>query len=289
MKNFFVKLLGLCLILSLFIFIKIGKIDKTGTDLNWEDIKNGSGPVVFLVNGFGGCAPCLTPELKQKLQTENISVYDLDWNDINIRRQRGFSDLTDSKFIQQMVTEVIPTINLDRPLIFIGHSFGADSLLKIAKLINPRQISLLAVLDGVNKLGIRTREIVPPNVDYFYNRWTKNPSLPGGIAALPIPGTHYDIGAPANAGDIGELLCHAKSCDQKEQSYSYKANGLPVLLQANLAHLTDVNYLAKSDIISSNNHSNNHKIVSHGGKNAIYQDSYIQQELFEMIKKIMFR
>ena len=175
MKKTLLNLLGLCLILSLFIFIKIGRIDKTGTDLNWEDIKNGSGPVVFLVNGFGGCAPCLTPELKQKLQAENISVYDLDWNDINIRRQRGFSDLTDSKFIRQMVKEVIPAIKIDRPLIFIGHSFGADSLLKIAKLINPRKISLLAVLDGVNKLGIRTKEIVSPNVDYFIIDGQKTP------------------------------------------------------------------------------------------------------------------
>ncbi len=243
-----------------------GKIDPSGTSINWEEIKTSDGPIVFLVNGFGGCAPCMTPELKKKLREKKIAVYDLDWNNIYIRRRSAYSDLDDRKFIRQMVEEVIPAIAPSRPIILIGHSFGGNALLKLAHQIGSRQITFLAVLDGVNQKYRRTTEAVAENIGYFYNRWTKYSSLPGGIPALPIPGTGYYIGAPMNPQDSGEITAvyPASYSNQKEQSYRYNADGSPIL-----------------------KYPNQPQIITHAGKNAIYQDAYIQQEMFDIILQIL--
>jgi hypothetical protein len=73
---------------------------------------------------------------------------------------------------------VIPAIKPGRKILMIGHSFGSDTLLKVAQLIMPRKIAFLGVLDTIEKFGKRTTKVVPSNVEYFYNRWTKYPSLP---------------------------------------------------------------------------------------------------------------
>jgi hypothetical protein len=73
-----------------------------GTDINWNELKNGNGPVVFLVNGFGGCAPCISRTLHDKLKANDIAVYDFDWNDIYRRTQQDNFNLADAEFLRQM-------------------------------------------------------------------------------------------------------------------------------------------------------------------------------------------
>ncbi|NEQ67271.1 MAG: alpha/beta hydrolase [Symploca sp. SIO2D2] len=245
--------------------------DNVGTKINLQELQAGSSPVVLLVNGFGGCAPCITRILHKKLQLQSISVYDLDWNDIYLRRRSVYLTFTDTKFIQQMVELVIPTINSERPIILIGESLGGDAILEVAARIRPRKIDFLGIIDSVNKLGQRTTKEVPANVNYFYNRWTKNPSLPRNIDSWKLPGTNYRLGIPLNASKSGELFCQNPSTysDQQEQSYGYNADGTPILV----ANTTSSSVTKQ-------------KILTHACKNAIYKDPYIQQQIFEIIKKI---
>ncbi len=124
---------------------------QAGTSIDWNELKNGNGPVVFLVNGFGGCAPCITRALHDKLKANGISVYDLDWNDIYRRTQLSNLNLSDAEFLQQMEA-VISAIPESRPIVLIGHSFGGDSSLKVVHRTS-RCIELLGVLDAVEQGG----------------------------------------------------------------------------------------------------------------------------------------
>lgn len=244
--------------------------DNVGTKINFQELKEGTTPVAFFVNGFGGCAPCITRILHKKLQLQGISVYDLDWNDIYLRRRSVYLEFSDTKFIRQMVESVIPTIKSGRPIILIGESLGGDAILEVAKRTMPRKIDFLGVIDGVNKLGLRTTKQVSANVGYFYNRWTRNPSLPRNIEPWKFTGIHYQLGIPFNASKSGELFCHQLSTysDQKEQSYGYNADGSPLLLSDRDSGVTK------------------QKILTHACKNAIYKDPYIQQQMFEIIMQI---
>jgi len=251
--------------------IELSSPDNVGTKINLPELKEGNGTVVFLVNGFGGCAPCITRILHKKLQLQRISVYDLDWNDIYLRRRSVYLTFTDTEFIRQMVELVIPTIKSARPIIMIGESLGGDAILEVAARVLPRKIDFLGIIDSVNKLGQRTTKQVPANVNYFYNRWTKNPSLPRNIESWKFPGTNYRLGIPLNASKSGELFCQNPSTysDQQEQSYGYHADGTPILVAQTI-----------------NSRISKQKILTHACKNAIYKDPYIQQQILEIIRKI---
>jgi hypothetical protein len=257
--------------------------ENIGTKIDFEELKNGCSPVAFFVNGFGGCAPCITRNLHKKLQLEQISVYDLDWNDIYIRRQSVYLSFSDSTFVNDMVKKVIPAIKPGRKILMIGHSFGSDTLLKVAQLIMPRKIAFLGVLDTIEKFGKRTTKVVPSNVEYFYNRWTKYPSLPRNIPAFGIPGTTLQIGIALNPNQSGELLIdnHSTYSDQKEQSYSYNADGSPILVPDESHQTNNVKERGKSG------DKTRHQIITHGCKYAIYKDLYIQQQMWEIIKQML--
>jgi hypothetical protein len=94
----------------------------------------------------------------------------------------------------------------------VGHSFGGDSILQLLGSYKRSKINfrLVAILDAVGTSGLRDitkQNIVPSNVDYFFNRWQRN-------APWPI-----DIGSS------GEVTCLARDCDQEEQSFSRHSNG----------------------------------------------------------------
>lgn len=78
------------------------------------------------------------------------------------------------------------------PLILIGHSFGGDAVLQVAKMIDGRKIAFLAVLDGVGKGGLRKNitKPVPDNVEYFFNRWQQNVGTIAGNPGGPMPEGH---------------------------------------------------------------------------------------------------
>ncbi|MBF0186816.1 MAG: hypothetical protein HQL50_02705 [Magnetococcales bacterium] len=116
---------------------------------------------------------------------------------------------SDDQFMTE-VSSYVDSLPKDQPVILIGHSFGADSVTKVAKRIS-RPILFLGALDPVGAGGMRRmtkdREI-PGNVIYFYNRWQENEVFP------------FDFG---KSGAFGH--CRAKTCDQKEQSVAKKSSG----------------------------------------------------------------
>jgi hypothetical protein len=238
-----------------------------GTNIDWNELKNGRGPVVFLVNGFGGCAPCISRPLHDKLKANGIAVYDLDWNDINRRTQASNLNLNDAEFLKQM-EEVLNTIPESRPIVLIGHSFGGDSSLKVARRTSKR-IALLGVLDAVEKGGVRTTQSVGNNVDYFFNRWTSN-----STSAIPL-----------NSGKSGELNCSAGNCDQKNQSYGYRADGSAIKDSCGSSEITCPGYNPIPVALGGSN-GTKHRRITHGGDNAIYKDQLIQEQLFQKIQQI---
>jgi hypothetical protein len=250
---------------------------EAGTNIDWNELKQGSGPVVFLVNGFGGCDPCIVGTLHDKLKDNNITVYDLDWNDIDRRTQQDNFNLADAEFLKQM-DSVIASIPNSRQIILIGHSFGGDSILKVAQRTS-RKIALLGVLDAVELGGVRTRRSVVGNVSYFYNRWTTNPS------GFRIPGLSVGAGIPLNSGDNGALSCGASSCDQEDQSFSYNADGSEITDNCESWEVTCPGYNSIPVILGGSN-GTKHRRITHGGDNAIYKDQYIQEQLFKIILQI---
>jgi Ricin-type beta-trefoil lectin domain len=250
---------------------------EAGTDIDWNELRQGSGAVVFLVNGFGGCDPCITGNLRDNLKSNSIAVYDLDWNDIHRRTQQNNFNLADAEFLEQM-DSVIASIPDSRPIILIGHSFGGDSVLKVAQRTS-RKIALLGVLDAVRSGGVRTRQNVGENVSYFYNRWTTNPS------GFRIPGLSVGAGIPLNAGDSGVLNCSASSCDQEEQSFGYNANGSEIRDDCESWEVTCPGFNPIPVALGGSN-GTKHRRITHGGDNAIYKDDLIQAQLLRKILQI---
>ncbi|MEM8832175.1 MAG: alpha/beta hydrolase [Cyanobacteria bacterium P01_G01_bin.19] len=256
--------------------------DNLGNKLDFQELQSGKNPIIFFVNGFGGCAPCICRTLFDQLKPKAVSIYDLDWNDIYLRKQSVYTKFSSVGFINDMLKKVIPAINPERKLLFIGHSFGGDAILEIARQIQPRKICFLAILDGVKRFGRRTTASVPGNVDFFYNRWTKHSSLPSKIPDLTIPGINKRLGVAINSYKSGRLTKDSlsTSCDQKEQSYGYHSDGFPILLD------DEINK-QKFELSGRRSSDNRHQIITHGCKYAIYKDLYIQEEMFNIIMEII--
>jgi pimeloyl-ACP methyl ester carboxylesterase len=243
------------------------------------ELSQGTGPVVILVNGFGGCNPCITPALQRALIEARIDTFNVDWNDINRRKQSTNLRLDDSEFLAQM-RQVINEIPLRRPIVLIGHSFGGDSALKVAS-NSTRRIELLAVLDAVELGGVRSRRNVGPNVTYFYNRWTNYPT---GLFVPALSELGYQGAIPFDAtATSGEVGCPASSrCDQREHSYAYFKDGSQVREPCWTWEVTCPGYNATPIILGGSN-GTKHRRVTHGGDNAIYRDELIQEQLLRLI------
>ena len=265
--KFLLKITLVGTLLTIIPVLRVKAQDKISID--WNELNKGSGPVVFLVNGNGGCAPCIARDLHTRLKENNITVYDLDWNDI-YRRNQNSSSLNDAEFLQQM-DSVIKAIPNSRPIVLIGHSFGGDSVLKVAQRTS-KKISLLGVLDAVEAGGFRTGRSVNENVTNFYNRWTTNSSI------LPIP---------FNLKTNGAVSCHAsvQPCSQEEQSYAYEADGSPIRDKCGSLEFTCPGYEYKPKFLGGSNGSH-HRELTHGGENAIYRDKLIQEQLFQKILEV---
>jgi hypothetical protein len=85
----------------------------------------------------------------------------------------GAIPFTDESFVDALSTKLQNEYEDDDTIILIGHSFGGDSLLKVAnRLEGIRQIDVLATLDPVGFSGFRGNLPNPgSNVKYFFNRW----------------------------------------------------------------------------------------------------------------------
>lgn len=85
----------------------------------------------------------------------------------------GALPLTDESFVDALSSKLEQEYDDADTIILIGHSFGGDSLLKVAnRLEGVRQIDVLATLDPVGLGGFRGNLPNPgSNVKYFFNRW----------------------------------------------------------------------------------------------------------------------
>ncbi|OQY46806.1 MAG: hypothetical protein B6242_06815 [Anaerolineaceae bacterium 4572_78] len=284
-----------------------------GTNINFNELSTGQVPVVFLVNGLWGCDPCICRKLHDDLQKVGITVYDCDWDDIHRRPQGKGGHLTDTRFVKQMLNEVFPKIPEHRPIVMIGHSFGADSILKVAR-DTSRRISLLGVLDGVRHGGVRTKVEVRNNVDYFYNRWTKYPT-PFLDFELPILGKikpirklqtisaetiskalgmvslkNFEGGIPINADHTGHIPCHHNHSDQAEQSFATDVHGNILSRKAKPHEVTAKGYnpLPRWLPGGKKGWGTVQRKRRHGGDKGLYLDEYIQKQLYDLIMLLAF-
>lgn len=177
-----------------------------------------SRPYVVLVNGYGDC--CVWSKQNQgiymdavarELQAQGAEIRLVPWD--SFQKGAGQSTSDDAAFLREAADYINNQLEPNRPLVLIGHSFGGDSVLKVAHRIN-RRILFLGVLDPVARFGQRSTVTgygVPSNVDYFFNRWQTNAPW------------------PVDLGDGTVQNCNAIVCDQKEQSFALNADGSEII------------------------------------------------------------
>jgi pimeloyl-ACP methyl ester carboxylesterase len=115
----------------------------------------------------------------------------------------------DTQFLRAGADFINNQLDINRPLIIIGHSYGGDSVLKLLPRIN-RRIQFVAVIDPVGTGGFRRiaqESSVPGNVDYFFNRWQEN------------------VMFPVDFSRNGSIRCNAKQCDQDSQNIARGEDG----------------------------------------------------------------
>jgi len=157
-------------------------------------------PFVVFVNGWQNCCASDMNNLKIRLQKKmNAEIIDVPYSDFK-DRGRSTDTSTDVEFLRQGEDFINNRLDRNRPLILIGHSFGGDSILKLLPRIK-RRVQFVAVIDPVATFGVRSSGyIIPPHVEYFFNRWQTNQPF------------------PINFKDSGNFDCSAKISDQDVQN-----------------------------------------------------------------------
>lgn len=121
-------------------------------------------------NALGGLASLSDPAaLMQKALDPNVI------NSVMTAVRKG----SDEAFVNE-ASAYINSLPADTPIILIGHSFGADSVLEVLNKIN-REVSFVATLDPVGTGGLRRlikdRKFTQ-NIGYFFNRWQQDAMFP---------------------------------------------------------------------------------------------------------------
>jgi hypothetical protein len=126
----------------------------------------------------------------------------------------------DDGFIRDLADD-LNSLPAGRPIILVGHSYGADSLLRgvagsswsFAPPVTA-PIFALATIDPTSTAGVRVISTgfhvgLPSGLGLFFNRWQRN---------SPVPW---------NYGDEGRLSpgCTAQICDEAEHAYRRNADG----------------------------------------------------------------
>jgi hypothetical protein len=131
----------------------------------------------------------------------------------------GAIPFTDESFVDALSSKLQNEYDDDDTIILIGHSFGGDSLLKVAnRLEGVRQVDLLATLDPVGFGGFRGDLPNPgSNVKYFFNRWQD---------ILPFPFDFSTTGRLASDA-TGLTAVDFAVADQDPQSTRRLSDGSP--------------------------------------------------------------
>jgi hypothetical protein len=160
-------------------------------------------PYAVFVNGWQNCCAWGMNTLQNRLIDQmNAEPRYVPYNNFDNNGKSGDTS-TDERFLRDGADFINNTLDRNRPLILIGHSFGGDSILKLLPRIN-RRIQFVGVIDPVRTGGLRTTLkalTVPSNVDYFFNRWQTRVPFPNDFSV------------------DGSISCNARlKCDQDSQN-----------------------------------------------------------------------
>lgn len=199
---------------------------------------DGKAVAFFVAGGNGEAFPHETMAYVKDLFTrleseENISdgqVYETNWNSPdfdNPEEPSGVPSIvdprpqSDNRFVSALKTKLTNDYDDNDTIILVGHSWGADSLIKVARgLEGKRQIDLLVLFDRVGSGGLRNSPgadgslyTKPSNVEYVFNRWQTGTVFPNDRVSGEIRDSfdfvNRDFGIPG----------------QIEQSYSKNQDG----------------------------------------------------------------
>lgn len=274
--------------------------------------------IVFLVNGYNDCCiyqashlikglerlsrdPRITAagiELvfagldARNLPPRNLYNYTVPWNSLY--------NVTDdsSKGTDNFIEEVESYLSNEpstTALIFIGHSFGGDSILTLLQRHQRREFLFVGAIDPVDGFGVRftlkSKEI-PANVAYFFNRWQTNIpigcAIPNGSCNFPID---YEVS--------GVVSCNAQRCDdQKEQSVERNSDGSSIRVRCGELEFgcegagwhMEVQCDPIFDWICTDvpvyNPGTKQKRISH---QRLAYDPYVQQQLINIIQTLLIK
>lgn len=193
-------------------------------------------PYVVFVNGWQNCCVwgwsnnarknITTMSIVKDSLPANTEIRFVPYSSFQSQGKSGDTD-SDSAFLNEGADFINNHLNLERPLILIGHSYGGDSVLKLLpKITKRRRIQFVGVIDPVAGGGLRAPVLldeIPSNVDYFFNRWQMNAWNPDFKSISGIVRNLVPFDARETNGSIPS--CFAKICDQEEQSLAKNLDG----------------------------------------------------------------
>ena len=197
-------------------------------------------PYVVLVNGYNDCCVwnkgdrgIYMGEMVSELQKSGAEFRLVPWDSFGDGAGERGKTSNDAPFLSEAADFINNQLSPDRPLILIGHSYGADSLLSLAPRIK-RRVQFLGVLDPVAAGGFRlpvTGRGVPSNIDYFFNRWQRN-------------GLNSDNVVPFDSRTVNGSIsgCQAKTCDQEEQNLLRNSDGSEIRVKCGSGEITCKGY-----------------------------------------------
>jgi hypothetical protein len=220
-------------------------------------------PYIVLVNGYQNCCAW---GITDRFPSMNAEIRSVPYSNFSNGGSSGNTS-DDSAFLQEGADFINNQLDINRPLILIGHSFGGDSVLKLLPRIN-RRIQFVAVIDPVRTGGFRSSLVslrAPSNIDYFFNRWQEN---------LPFPNDFKTNGS---------ISCVAKQCDQDSQNIARNADFSPVTTECRWDEITCPGFVAPNPFIGRPGRKGRKQVrVSHQD---LPRDAFLQTDLGNKIQK----
>ena len=232
--------------------------------------------LIVFVNGSGDCCAGAMFEVIKRVKPGNTvwtTSYANFKNGSTTTQVLGLSTNADALFITEAAQE-INSQPASRPIVLIGHSYGGDSILKVLPFIT-RRVELVVVIDPVGTAGFRriaTNRVVPPNVDYFMNRWQEN-------------GLNDENIVPFDSRISGEILCQAtKECDQTAQNLVRNEDGSEKRVECGWEEITCPGFELPVPPFTKGRKGTKAQRIEH---NSMPKDAYIQKIVGDKISEVL--
>ncbi|NEN92211.1 MAG: alpha/beta hydrolase [Okeania sp. SIO3H1] len=258
------------LFLSLAVTLVISSVWVSFLPKKVQAMSTSQRPYAVFVNGYGNCCAWGMNDVQKSLQNMGAEIRYVSWDNFKDGgRQKNYIS-NEWQFVRDAEYFINNQLDSNRPLILIGHSYGGDALLSLAPRIK-RRILFLGVIDPVAAEGLR-KPIkdgrVPPNVDYFFNRWQRNPLNIDNL----VPFDRFVSGAVQN--------CRAQTCDQQQQNIARRVDGSPIKVACSSWGVDCPGYEPWPG--GSNGHKK--KGLYH---NLMPTDAYIQRQIIDRIPQLL--